>query len=52
MGRKQELQELNLELIDFLTALRDQIDSKLEELGAVEDGGEDDDAELDEDDED
>lgn len=36
MGRKQELQELNLQLIDFLTALRDQIDSKFEELG-VED---------------
>jgi hypothetical protein len=36
MGRKQKLQDLNLELIDFLTALRDQIDSTLGELGVDE----------------
>ena len=31
MGRKQELEALNSELIDFLTAIRDRIDAKLDE---------------------
>ncbi len=49
---KDELRALNAELIEMLIAVRDRIDSKLDELGAVEDGDEDDDAGLDEDDED
>lgn len=35
MARKQELESLNSELIDFLTAIRDRIDAKLDELEAV-----------------
>jgi hypothetical protein len=33
---KKELRALNDELIDMLITMRDQIDEKLEELGAVE----------------
>ncbi len=33
---KKELRALNEELIDMLISMRDQIDEKLEELGAVE----------------
>ena len=34
---KQELEDLNSELIKFLTALRAEIDAKLEELGVEDD---------------
>jgi hypothetical protein len=33
---KQELRELNAELIDLLTSLRDEIDEKLDDLASVE----------------
>jgi len=36
MNRK-ELKALNAELIDLLLTVREQIDDKLDELGAVED---------------
>lgn len=52
MMTKNELRVLNAELIEMLIAVRDRIDAKLDELGAVEEGDEDDDAEFDEDDED
>jgi hypothetical protein len=40
MNRK-ELRALNDELIEMLISMRDQIDEKLEELGAVESEDED-----------
>jgi hypothetical protein len=52
---KDELRALNAELIEMLITMRDRIDEKLDELEAVEDGGDedsDDEAESDEDDED
>lgn len=50
---KDELQTLNAELIEMLIAMRDQIDEKLDELEAAEDGDEEDDDPIsDEDDED
>ena len=39
---KQELEALTSDLIEMLTAIRDQIDSKLEELGVEDDPGPDD----------
>jgi len=41
MNRK-ELKALNAELIDLLVTVREQIDDKLDELGAVEDDEADD----------
>ena len=38
---KNELRALNDELIEMLISMRDQIDEKLEELGAVESEDED-----------
>ena len=38
---KQELEDLNSELIKFLTALHAEIDAKLEELGVEDDLGSD-----------
>jgi hypothetical protein len=35
--RKAELEAMNAELIDLLTAIRDQIDDTLESLGANDD---------------
>ena len=49
---KAELRTLNAELIEMLIAMRDEIDEKLDESAAVENGDEDEDAELDEDEED
>ena len=47
---KKELRALNDELIDMLISMRDQIEEKLEELGAVE--SEDEEADAGETDED
>jgi hypothetical protein len=44
---KQDLEDLNAELIDLLASVRDQIEDKLDELAAVaedEDANEDDEA--------
>ncbi|MDE2074108.1 MAG: hypothetical protein KGJ81_11775 [Alphaproteobacteria bacterium] len=46
---KQELEELNAELVEFLIGLRDQIDETLAELAAVGIGEDDGMAEDDED---
>ena len=40
---KAELEAMNAELIDLLTAIRDQIDDTLEALGAGDDDDSDDD---------
>ena len=48
--RKQELQDLNAELVDLLGSLREQIDDKLDELAAIEE--DEDDSAADETDED
>lgn len=39
--RKQELQDLNAELVELLASLRQQIDDKLDELEAVEEDEDD-----------
>ena len=51
--RKQELQDLNAELVDLLGSLREQIDDKLDELAAIEEieDGEDESADDEADDE-
>lgn len=50
--RQQELQDLNAELVELLTALREQIDDKLDELAAVDEDDNEDDPADDEADED
>ena len=46
---RQELEDLNSELIEFLTALRDQIEAKLDELGVTDEDADDPDEADDED---
>lgn len=45
---KQDLEDLNAELIDLLTSVRDRIDDKLDELAAIAEDEEDGDLDEDE----